>query len=159
MLSWGYYTSGGAYSFSKSQDPSVTLKEIVDNFSAQYPGIITYTGTSVETVGTSANTTFAYKKRDEAILNVAGLSTYFWTIDGRGVLQFHPKTGGLGMLIHNVTVGKDIDLIEVDENTERVTNRYIVDYTSGTLTTNNVPSQTTNGIRETYASRLDLTNV
>ena len=52
-MNWLYYTSGGGYAFSKNQAQDVTMKDIVDVFTAKYPGLISYTGASVEaSVGT-----------------------------------------------------------------------------------------------------------
>ena len=47
MMTWIFYYSG-AYSFSKSYEPSIIMKDMVDYFSTQYPGIISYDANSME---------------------------------------------------------------------------------------------------------------
>lgn len=158
MLSWGYYKDTGSYSFSKNQEPATTLKAVVDDFATQYPGLITYDGSSIENFGSSTSTSFAYAKRYDAIKNVADLTTYFWTIDGTGKLQFHPKTGGIGVLTHKVTIGKDIDKLDVEENSEKVVNNYLLDYSGGSTTASDGTSQTAYGVRELHESKTDITN-
>ncbi len=94
MLSWIYYDAAGAYSFSKNTDASNIMKDIIDRFAVKYPGLITYDGSSVETSGITANLSFAYTKALDALRNAAQTTQFFWTIDGTGKLQFHPRTGG-----------------------------------------------------------------
>lgn len=93
MLSWIYYDAAGAYSFAKNQDPSLTVKDIVDRFTVKYPGLMTYDANSVETTGTTANLSFAYDKANTATTKTAATaSEWWWTVDGSGKFHFHPKT-------------------------------------------------------------------
>lgn len=102
MLSWDYYDAAGSYSFSKSLDSSAILMDIVDRFSVKYPGLVSYTnGVTVETSGAVANITFLYDKHLAAINKAAVNTEYFWTIDGSGRLQYHPRLGGIGVIQHN----------------------------------------------------------
>lgn len=129
MLSWIYYDqSGGSYAFSKNQEVALTLKDIIDRFATKYPGLITYTGTSVETAGLTANLAFSYDKALEAVKKTTETTQFWWTIDGAGVLQFHPRTGGIGQTHHKVDMGADVDTIQIEENVEKLVNRYILTY-------------------------------
>lgn len=157
MLNYAYYTDTGSYAFSKNQDPKTTIKAIADNFLVQYPGALSYVdGTTLELYGSNISTSFSYDKRDEAIKKVASLTTYFWTVDGEAKLQFHPKTGGIGMLTHSVTIGKDIDILTVEENTERVVNTYFLDYTSSSTSASDATSITANGVREFHETKSEI---
>lgn len=160
MLSWDYYDqSGPSYAFSKNQEVALTLKDIVDRFATKYPSLITYTGTSVETSGVTANTAYSYDKAIDAIKKTAKATQYWWTIDGAGVLQFHPRTGAIGQTHHKVDMGNEVDTIQVEENLEKLVNRYILTYSAGTVTANDVTSQTAYGIRELKEDRTDITDV
>lgn len=129
MLSWIYYDqSGGSYAFSKNQEVALTLKDIIDRFATKYPGLITYTGTSVETAGLTANLAFSYDKALDAVKKTTETTQFWWTIDGAGVLQFHPRTGGIGQTHHKVDMGADVDTIQIEENVEKLVNRYILTY-------------------------------
>ncbi len=135
------------------------MKDIIDIFSAQYPGIITYTsGTSVEVTGSTANIAFDYDKCLDALKKVADTLQWYWTIDGSGVLQFHPNTGGATPVNHYFTIGKDIDSLEVEERSENIVNKYMLKYASGTQPSSDGTSQTDNGLRELYEDKTSIIN-
>ena len=146
MLTWFYYTSGGLYTFNKNQAQDATIRDIIDVFSVKYPGLLSYTaGTSVEVSAGTSNVAFNYTKLFDALKNVTGTTDWYWTIDRNGVLQFHPLTGGASPITHKLTVGKDIDRLEVEENSEKVVNKYMVKYPGGSIyTAQDGTSQTAN---------------
>lgn len=158
MLSWIYYDAAGAYTFSKNQDPSVTIKDIVDRFSIKYPNLISYDASSVETSGSTANLSFAYDKSLDAIKKAAQTTQWWWTVDGSGKLQFHPRTGGVGQIHHKVELGEEVDTIQVEEIVEKLVNKYVLEYTGGTVTSQDATSQMTYGIRELHESKTEITN-
>lgn len=158
MLSWIYYDAAGSYAFSKNQDPSLTIKDIVDRFSIKYPNLITYTGSTVETSGTTANLSFSYDKAGDAVKKAVATTQWWWTVDGSGKLQFHPRTGAVGQIHHKLDLGTDVDTIQVEEITEKLVNKYVLEYTGGTVTSQDTTSQTTHGIRELKDSKTDITN-
>lgn len=160
MLSWNYYQSGANYIFSKNQDPSATIREIVDSFSVNFPGLITYDANSVENTGITSNLSFSYNKQNEAVTNTAKTATsWFWTIDGLGKLQFHPKTGAIGQINHKLSMDYDIDEIRVEENLERLVNTYILDYNGGTVTQTDAISIANYGVRTLHESKTDIGNI
>lgn len=122
-------------------------------------GLITYTSTSIETSGVTVNQDFSYNKALESIKKTASATEYWWTIDGNGVLQFHPRTGAAGQIHHKVDIGKQVDSLQVEENLEKLINRYILTYSAGTVTANDTTSQTAYGIREFKEDRTDITDV
>lgn len=131
IMSWLYYTSGGTYEFSKNQAQDLTMEDIIDVFAVKYPGLISYTGSSVEASVGTGDIAFSYDKMLEALKIVADTTTYYWFVDRSGLLQFHPKAGGATPTTHFLTVSKDIELLEVEENSERIVNKYMVKYSGG----------------------------
>jgi len=159
MLSWIYYDSAGTYEFSKNQEPTATITDAIDRFSIKYPGLITYTGSTAELTGTVANLSFSYDKASDAIKKAtATASQWWWTIDGTGTLQFHPKTGAVGQTHHKLDFSGDVDGITVEENLEKLVNTYILTYTGGTVTSTDGTSQSAYGIRELRETKTEITN-
>ena len=136
------------FTYSKNLEVSIIIKEVVDYFSTVYSNIISYTGTSIESTGITANFTFDYDKCLESIKKVAWVATNTFHVDHTGVAQYHPKTGAIGQVTHNLTAGKDIESIKIEENAEEVVNKYFLTWASGTITAQDVTSQGIYGIRE-----------
>ena len=153
MLAWIVFQQGGVYTFTKAQELATTQKNIIDYFSTIYPGILSYTGSSVENTGVTTTTlSFDNTSSIEAIKLVENTGQYWWTIDANGLLQYHPKNGAIWQLSHNFTFWENIDSIDIDENIEELANRTIVKWTSGVAIANDAPSQAIYGIRESYES-------
>lgn len=151
MLTWLFFQSAGTYAFSKTQDLTLTMQDIITSFSATYPGILSYVnGTSTENTGVSGTLSFSYDKCLGALTKTTDTSQFWWHIDSAGLLQYHPKTGAIGQLTHKLTFGDDIDSITIDENVEQMANRVMVKWSGGVVTVNDATSQTANGIREFY---------
>lgn len=70
MLTWLVYYSAG-YVFSKNLESSLIIKDVIDYFSTVYTGVLSYTGTSVESTGITANFSFDYTKCLESIKKVS----------------------------------------------------------------------------------------
>jgi len=70
MLTWLYFNQSG-YTFTKNQEIALTVKNVVDYFTTVYAGLISYTGTSIENTGITANFSFDYTKCLESIKRVA----------------------------------------------------------------------------------------
>lgn len=150
VLSMFYYYSG-SYAFSASASQDTTMKAIIDYFSTKYPGILSYTGTSVE-AGSSVNIAFSYDKCLDALKKTALTSaTWWWSIDNEGVLQYHPISGSPYATTHKVKVGVEVDRVTVEENSEKIVNIYMLKYNGGTYTKTDATSITNNGLRELYS--------
>lgn len=157
LFSYFYFKNAGNYAFTLNQDPKQTLKAIADYINTLYPNLISYTdGVSIEAVGSSANISFNYTKALDAIKNTVAVTDYRWSIDGSGVLQFHPKTGGIGQTLHKFAADLHIDNLEIEENTEKIVNNYILNYTGGQKTTSDATSQTTYGLRELAETKTNI---
>jgi hypothetical protein len=75
MLTWIHFNQSG-YTFTKNQEIALTIKNVVDYFSSVYPSLISYTGTSIENTGITANFSFDYTKCLESIRKVVSGATY-----------------------------------------------------------------------------------
>lgn len=108
--------------------------------------------------GSTANIAFAYDKCLDALKKVSDTLQWYWTIDGSGVLQFHPNTGGATPINHYFTIGKDIDSLEVEERSENIVNKYMLKYASSIQPSSDATSQTANGLRELYEDKSSSIN-
>lgn len=158
MLTWLYFNQSG-YTFTKNQEIALTIKNVVDYFTTVYPGLITYTGTSIENTWVTSNTSFEYTKCLDAIKKVISGATYDFYVWSDGILEYHPKTWGIGEITHFLTVWRDIESINIEENAEDVVNKYILTWASGTYTAQDMTSQTEYGIRELRESKTDILDI
>lgn len=150
MLTWFYFYQSASYSFTKNQALSTTIKDIIDYFSTKYPGLLSYTVPSIDSYWT-ANVSFAYDKCFDALKKCVDITGYWWRIGGDGVLHFHQTSS----THHKLTLGSNIESIEVEENSEKIVNKYLVDYSWGwsPYIASDATSQTDNGIRELHESK------
>lgn len=93
MLTWFYYNEAASYSFSKNQELSETIKDIVDAFSVEYPAVITYDSESVENTDITGNQAFDYTYLMDAVNKVKASATYWWHVDNSGKMLYKPKMG------------------------------------------------------------------
>ncbi len=123
LLSLARYMSGSSYTVASSGDPGTIAKAIIDHFNTVYPGsLIGYAGGNVSLVGTSVGYTFENKSWLDALSAALGLAGagWWWHIDAAGDLSFKAKPGAA---VHKLTIGKDIDNIEVPKSNEKVINQ------------------------------------
>jgi len=159
LLSFFYFYQSSSYTFTKSQAWDVTLENIIDYFSTKYPGLLSYTGGSLETVS-SVSLDFSYTKCLDAVKSVANaFKTSWWYIGADGVLQFHPKSSIT--TLHKVQIGRNVDRITIEENGEKIVNKYMTKYGGGSVyTASDATSITDNGLRELYEDNsTKLTNL
>lgn len=139
----------GNYVITKNQEVSLTIKNIIDSVSIKYPWMITYTWTSIETTGITANLLFAYNKSIDAITTAAGVTEFSWYVDQDGVFQFHPKIWGIWQTTHIFTVWEDVNSLSVEEDSEEIVNNYVLEYSGGsTYSNSDATSQGLYWIRE-----------
>lgn len=81
----------------------------------------------MQNYGSSLTISFSYEKCLDSLKKTVALTDYWWTISGTGKLYFQPKSAGT---THYLTFGKDIDSIEIEENSEKIVNEYFLDYAS-----------------------------
>lgn len=150
FLSLGYFTSGGSYAFNKTDDPAEIMKDVIDAFAAVYTGgWISYAGGFITTVGTTVNYDFDKVKWLDALKKMAEFADadWWWHIgaDGEVYLQDRPAAA-----THLLTIGKDVEELEIGKNNEKIVNKYRLTYNTppATLTFQDATSQAAYGIRE-----------
>jgi pseudouridine-5'-phosphate glycosidase len=108
----------------------------------------------------SVSLDFSYTKCLDAIKSVAdAFKTSWWYIGADGVLQFHPKS--TVSTLHKVQIGRNVDKITIEENGEKIVNKYMTKYGGGSVyTKSDATSITNNGLRELYEDNsTKLTNL
>jgi len=132
------------------------MKEVADYFTTLYPGLLTYSGATIETA-TASNLVFDFNKCLEALGMIAeSVNSWWWSIDGEAKLQFHPISGSPYKVTHLVTLEKQVESIVVDENVEKLVNNYLLYYTGGDTSASDGTSQTANGLRELKETKTEI---
>lgn len=157
LLTHLYYYDAG-YTFTATDEPRDIVQAIIDYINTQYPaGWLTYDVASLETYGSNISLDIAYDYCNDVLKEIIKATNWYFVVDGTGKLFFKqkPTTSSL-----DITFERDIDEIMLEEDGEKVVNRYILKWKSGTLAAvNDVPSQTANGIREFYDQRAQIADV
>lgn len=151
-----YFQSGASYVFNKNQPAGQTVSEIVAYFNTVYTGGWIVDDGSIQT-GPTVNISFNYTKCIDAIKKCAEVSGYFFAIHPDGSVHFFSDspTG----IEHCPVLQRDIQSLTVNEDAETIVNRYILTWSSGTVTVNDATSQTQYWIkelRETDTTILDV---
>ncbi len=149
LLSLFYYYSA-SYTFTKNQAGDTTIEGIITYFSTKYPGLLSYTGGSIDALS-SLSLDFSYTKCLDSIKRVMdSFPTYWWYIGADGVIQVHSKASPI--TTHKVQVGRNVDKITVEENGEKIVNTYLLKYSGGSVyTKTDATSITDNWLRELYS--------
>jgi len=159
LLMNAYYKNGATYSVTHTNDDvSTILEAIVDHFQTVYSGsLISYTGASIDTIGTDVTYTFDQKKWLQAIEGAFDLAGegWYWYINEAGVLHLHQNPTSA---THLFTVGKDIENIQVERSVEKIINENYLNYNGGTDTASDATSKSTYGVREQYNDDQKITN-
>lgn len=137
ILAWVFYASpSGNYNFTKNEAQDDIVMNLLDEFEVNYPNIISYTaGTSIEALGSTAHLDFYYESMLSALKKIIDTVDWYWRVDREGVFQFHPRSGGANPVTHILTISKDIELLDVEEDTEGIVNEYFVKYSGGAIET------------------------
>jgi hypothetical protein len=153
LLNYLLYKDLGNYSFTKNQDPSQTVKDIVDYIDTIYPGILSYDLSSIDTYWSSISIDFANITCFEAIRKVATATWYRFFIDKDWKVYFKQKSTTVN---HNFTVWKDIEQIQVEENSESLANKLRVNYKAWYSPYEDATSQTNYWLHEVFQSQTSL---
>ena len=159
LLQNAYYKNGGVYSVTHTTvDVSVILEAIVDHYqSITSDSLLSYTGASIDSVGTNVTYTFDQRKWLEAVNDAYDLagSGWYWYINEAGVLHFHqnPTTA-----THNFTVGRDVEKIEVKRSIEEIINYNHLNYNGGTDSDSDATSITNYRLKEKYDDDQSITD-
>lgn len=143
------------YSFNKNQDPAQTIKDVIDYFNTQYSAwFFSYSGGNIQNYWSNISLDFAYKNCRDSIVLASSATNYWWRIGADWQVWFKPIPW---TATHRFTAWKDVSEIEVQESSEEIKNRYILNWKSWTLApVNDATSQSAYWIRELYESKTDL---
>ena len=155
LLSFAYYKSGASFTVAHvGVDPSAIMKAIIDHFNTIYSGsLLGYNavGTTVDSVGVNVTYTFTEEKWLDALTHIFGTvgAGWYWHIDKLGQLYLKQKPV---TATHKFTIGKDVEVVEVDKSAETVDNKCRVKYGASTSDYNDATSITRFGTRESIVT-------
>lgn len=155
LLAFAYYKSGASFTVAHvGVDPSAIMKAIIDHFNTVYSGsLLGYDsgGTTVDSVGVNVTYTFSEDKWLDALQNAFGTvgAGWFWHVDKQGQLYLKQKPV---TATHKFTIGKDIEIIEVDKSAEQVKNKVRVKYGASTADDDDATSIARFGTRESIVT-------
>ncbi len=114
-----YFMQNWELSFQIEDDPSEIIKTIIDYFDTFYPGILTYTNSSIDSYWSDVYLEFNSNTCEEAIKNLMEWLNYYLFVWADWVVHFHstPLT-----ITHNFTYEKDITALTIPEDYEQVAN-------------------------------------
>lgn len=151
LLALSLFKDGASFDPSyTSTDPKDIIEDIIDHFNSLYSGSwISYSGGHVDTVGTAVTLDFEKDKWNEALGECRRVSGggYFWRVDPDGQVYFTKKSVSAD---HTFTLGKNVDTIKVEKNSESIINKNTVKWSSGTVTSSDATSIAAYGTRERY---------
>lgn len=157
MLSYGYFRTGGGSDVVEvlATDPADVMEDIIDHFNTIYPGNWISHGANVIPIGGTINFTYSKLKWLDSItktFELAEANRYF-TIRENGELYYKdfPSTP-----THRFTIGKDVDIAVITKNTEKIVNRVVLQWESGTNTYDDAPSQAAYGLKELFIKELGV---
>lgn len=153
LLNFIYFKSWWNYNFSLNQDPATILKTIIDYFNTIYTWVWLNYGSNVIDYWSSVNQSFNYHTCFSSIKNTINSTDYWWSIRSNWELYYKPIPSSA---THILTLNKDIDSITIEQDSEKITNKSIIDYTTGNTSQQDVTSQTSYWLRELYESRTSL---
>jgi len=151
LLNFVLFNQSSSYIFSKNQDPSTTFGEIITYFNTQYTA--NWLSDSSTSLWSSINYDFSHTKCYDGIREIAELTTYYWYIDRLWSLKFATKPS---TATHFLTVWKDIENIQYIQDSEQLVNRHILTWKSGTKTTEDATSISSNGLHELFESKTEI---
>lgn len=144
LLSGVIFESGGSRTFTKNQNVAQTVKDALDSFEAKFPGWVSYFPAEIES-GPTANLSFDNTTVLEAVRKCAAVSGYRWRVDPDGTFHFLSRPFSA---LYKPKLQSDVRSCVVQEDGEGIVNRYFLTWSGGTVTAQDVPSQTSYGIRE-----------
>ena len=111
--------------FSRTADPSVIVKEIIDYFSTIYPWILSYTNDSIQTYWKNITIKFDGITCQKALKNLVDWLDYYLFIGADWIVKYKPKPS---ISTHAFTYWKDVVNLTIPENLEKIYNAVQVIY-------------------------------
>jgi len=151
------YKDSWNYVFSKNQDPSQTIKDIIDYINTIYTaGWLSYDVWSIETYWTTVDIDFDYDNCLEALIKCIETTNFKFFIDRDWKVYFKSKPVSA---THTLTVWKDIEQINLEEDSENLINKLLLEYKSWILPYEDIASQGNYWLKEKYLSKTDLIDI
>lgn len=120
-----YYKQGGETTFRKNADPAVILREIVDQVSAAYPGLFSYSTESIVNYGQSVELEIKDKKCGDLISEIVSGTNYQFFVWADGIVHYQPKPSEIS---HYFTYERDVKALTIPTDFEQVVNAVRVQY-------------------------------
>jgi len=118
---------GAWYSFTSNKDPSLIFKDVINWIGYYYWWWLSYDDTSIPLYWSNEEFTFYYTNCLEAMNDIATRIGWKWFIDKDWKVYFKPKDTSSS---HNLTVWKDIEKIELSQDSEKLINNIRVEHSS-----------------------------
>jgi len=154
ITSYILYRDTWSATFTKTQDPSQTIKDIIDYLNTIYMAwFFSYDSNSIEMYWTSVAIDFDNVSCFKALQQCIKITDFklFINNDWKVYFKSKPLTSD-----HRLTVWKDITNISVNEYSEKLVNKLIVKYKTSSKTYEDITSQNTYWVKEIVISKTDL---
>jgi len=137
------------YTFSKNQDPSLTIENIVDYFNSVYSAN-RLNKTWIDTYGSDISLSFEYKKCNDAIINIQkATEDFYFFVNGDWSVDYKSKTQPI---THKITLEDNVKSLRTTEDIETLANNVFVKYSWWVSTKSDATSQTEYWLKEVLIS-------
>lgn len=153
ILNYKLYLYSGSTSFTRTADPAVMIKEILDF----YPDYFYYDGSSIPNYGTTLSIQFDNVRCFDAIKTILDTTGRSIQRDADGLVTFFNQSAS-PTADHVLDFRKDIVEITKKEDRTEVVNSVKVKRASGTVTASDAASQALYGVLEAYVDASKLNN-
>lgn len=150
------YKDWWSYTFTKTQDPAQTVRDIIDYINTVYTAWwLSYDWSSIVNYWTNVSIDFENDSCFDALKKCLETTNFTLFIDRDWKVYFKWKPVSA---THTLTVAKDVEQINLEEDSERLTNKLILKHKTTTTPYEDVTSQTTYWLREIFINDQSLAN-
>lgn len=155
LLNFVYYTNSWLYSFNKNTTISNIIKDIIDSVNSKF-NWFSYDNTSIEETFYNVNISFNYNYWLDSIKKVITKDFNFFINANWKVFL---KNKNSLTFLHLLTIWSDIENLEIEENSEKIINKYILEYSTWVLApVEDIASQNIYWVRELKETKTELLN-
>jgi len=154
LTSYILYRDSWNDTFTKNQDPSQTIKDIIDYINSIYAAsFFSYDVSSIETYWTTVSIDFEKESCFSALQKCIEVTNFNLFINNDWKVYFKLKPT---IATHRLTVTKDVEQIIVEEDSEKLVNKLVLTHKDWTDIHEDATSQTTYWLKELAISKTDL---
>lgn len=146
IFTYMLFRDWGNLSFNKNQDPSQTVRDIVDFVNIKY-NFFSYDWTSIPNYWTSADLKFENEDCFSAIKKCIDVTDFYFYIDQFWKVFFKQKSSTPE---HFLTIQENVEKIFFEENSENLVNNVVVKYSWGQKLYTDPWSETQYWLREQF---------